>query len=203
MERQRTGVPQAPLERAVVAAGAGICGATISAVGSYTFLYGLASQAYGAVSSGAGGTVAVLFLLLVAVAMSVGGGALLSKALGVSTWRRSTLISAAAHAIGIPLWITIDFHLPSHHYFEGLAAYPAATYAIVVPLIVLSSAYRRDAPKGLAITLPLAIATFALPITALQLESEQLALTSAVVAWVVLPAVSVLGSAMIGARDHS
>jgi hypothetical protein len=142
-----------------------------------------------------------LFLLLVAVAMSVGGGALLSKASGVSTWQCSTLISAAAHAIGIPLWITIDFHLPSHNYFEGLAAYPAATYACVVPLTVLFPAYRRDAPKGIVITLPLAITTVALPVTALQLESERLALASAVVAWVMLPAVSVLGSAMTGPRN--
>jgi hypothetical protein len=66
------------LERAGVAAGAGICRAIIAA-GSYTFLYGLASQLYGAVSSGAGGTAVVLFLLLVAIAMSVGSGALLSK----------------------------------------------------------------------------------------------------------------------------
>jgi hypothetical protein len=122
--------------------------------------------------------------------------------LGVRTWQRSTLISAAAHAIGIPLWITIDFHLPSHDYFEGLVAYPAATYAIVVPLIVLFSAYHRDAPKGIVITLSLAIATVALPVTALRLESKQLALTSAVVAWVVLPAVSVLGSAMTGPRSR-
>jgi hypothetical protein len=46
----------------------------MAAGGSYTVFYGLALQAYGGVSSGAGGTVGVLFLLLVAVAMSVGGG---------------------------------------------------------------------------------------------------------------------------------
>lgn len=148
----------------------------------------------------------MLFFLLVAIAMSVGGGALVGKALGVTTWQRSTVISAVAHAIGIPLWIvtynSLNSYLGSHNYFEGLAAFPAATYAVVVPLIVLFSAYSRDARRSLAITVPLAIATVALPGTAFLLESEGIALTSAVVAWVVLPIITVLGSAMIGPRNH-
>jgi hypothetical protein len=210
MDGQRTDGPPTVIECAASAAVAGACGAAIAAGGSYAFLYGLSYQLAPipgtSVNSGAGGSITVLFFLLLAIAMSVGGGALLSKALGVSTWQRSTLISTAAHAIGIPLWIMsylyLIFHLPSPTYFEGLAAFPAATYAIVVPLIVLFSSYRWVAPKGLAITLPLAVATFALPITSLLLESEQLAYISGVVAWVVLPAVSVLGSAMIGPRGH-
>ena len=205
MDRQRTGEPPTLLERAGVVAGAGIGGAAIAAAGSYAFLAGLSYQLVSA-NSGASGAITAVFLLLVAVGMSVGGGALLSKALGVSTWQRSTVISGAAHAIGIPLWIMtylyLTFHLPSPIYFDGLAAFPAATYAFVVPLIVLFSAYRRDAPKGFAITLPLSIATGALPLTALLLESERMALTSAVVAWVVLPAISVLGSAIIGPHGH-
>jgi hypothetical protein len=148
--------------------------------------------------------VGVLFLLLVAIAMSVGGGALLSKASGVSTWWRSTLFSAGAHAIGIPLWIAMGFHLFPRNYFEDmpLVADPAAAYAIVVPIMVVFCAFRRDAPMRLAITLPLAIATVALPVRASQTESEGLALASGLVAWVVLPAVSVLGWAMIGPRNH-
>jgi hypothetical protein len=205
MDRQRTGEPPTLLERAGVVAGAGIGGASIAAVGSYAFLTGLSYQLVSA-NIGANGAIAALFLLLVAVGMSVGGGALLSKALGVSTWQRSTLISAAAHAIGIPLWIMtyfyLTFHLSSPTYFDGLAAFPAATYAFVVPLIVSFSAYRREAPKGLATTLPLVIATVAQPVTALLLESEGIALTSAVVAWVVLPAVNVLGSALIRPRTR-
>jgi hypothetical protein len=204
MDRQRTEGPSTLLERAGLAAGAGVCGATIAAVGSYTLLFGLASGAYGA-----SGAPAVLFCLVLAIALSVGGGALLSKALGVSTWQRSTLISAAAHAIGLPLWIGTDLHIviglhtPGSTYgFDGLVAFPAAAYAFVVPLIVLFSTFRRNAAKGLAITLPLWIGTCALAVTALLLGSEGMAVTSGVVAWVVLPAVSVLGSAMIGSRNR-
>ena len=117
------------------------------------------------------------------------------------------MISVAAHAIGVPLWITtylyLIFHLPGPTYFDGLAAFPAATYAFVDPLIVSFSAYRRDAPKGLAITFPLSMATVALAVTTLLLESERLALTSPAVAWVVIPALSVLGSAIMGPRNHS
>jgi hypothetical protein len=141
--------------------------------------------------------------------MSVGGGALLSKALGVSTWQRSTLISAAAHAIGVPLWIgtyneiVIGLHTPGSTYgFDGLVAFPAAAYAFVVPLIVVFCTFRRNAAKGLAITLPLCIGTCALAVTALLLGSEGMAVTSGVVAWVVLPAVSVLGLAMIRPRNR-
>jgi hypothetical protein len=188
----------------VQAAVAGICGAALAALGSYTFLYGLASGAYGA-----SGAPAVLSFLVLAIALSVGGGALLSKATGVSTWQRSTLISAAAHAIGLPLWIwteghmVIGLHTPGSTYgFDGVVASPAAAYAFVVPLIVVFSTFRRNAAKGLAITLPLGIGTCALAVTALLLGSEGMAVTSGVVAWVVLPAVSVLGSAMIEPRSH-
>ena len=97
----------------------------------------------------------------------------------------------------------VIFHLPGPTYFDELVTFPAATYAFVVPLIVSFSAYRRDARKGLAITFPLSMATVALAVTALLLESERLALTSAAVAWVVLPALSVLGSAKMGPRNHS
>ena len=141
--------------------------------------------------------------------MSVGGGALLGKASGASTWQRSTLISAAAHAIGLPLWIAtyngivIGLHTPGATYgFDGLVAFPAAAYAFVVPLIVVFSTFRRNAAKGLAITIPLCIGTYALAVTALLRGSEGMAVTSGVVAWVVLPAVSVLGSAMIGSRNR-
>jgi hypothetical protein len=141
--------------------------------------------------------------------MSVGGGALLSKALGVSTWQRSTLISAAAHAIGVPLWIgtyneiVIGLHTPGSTYgFDGLVAFPAAAYAFVVPLIVVFCTFRRNAAKGLAITLPLWIGTCALAVTAVLRGSEGMAIASGVVAWVVLPAVSVLGLAVIEPRSH-
>ena len=46
------------------------------------------------------------------------------------------------------------------------------------------------------------IATVALPVTALLLNSDRMALISGAVAWVVLPAIIVLGSAMIGPRNH-
>ena len=213
MDRQRTEGPSTLLERAGLAAGAGICGATIAAAGCYAFLYGLSYQLAPipgtSVNSGAGGTFTGLFLLLVAVAMSVGGGALLSMALDASTWWRSILISAAAHAIGLPLWyatygeIVIGMHKPGSTYgFDGLVAFPAAAYAFVVPLIVVFSTFRRNAAKGLAITLPLWIGTCALAVTALLRGSEGMAVTSGVVAWVVLPAVSVLGLTMIGARNR-
>jgi|SRR5215210_1001877 len=213
MDRERTHEPRKPYELAADAAVAGVIGAAIAAAGSYAFLYGLSYQFAPipgtSINSGAGGTITVLFFLLLAVAMSVGGGALLSKALGVSTWQRSTLISAAAHAIGLPLWIWTDLHIviglhtPGSTYgFDGLVAFPAAAYAFIVPLIVLFSTFRRNAAKGLAITLPLWIGTCALAVTALLLGSEGMAVTSGVVAWVVLPAVSVLGSAMIEPRSH-
>jgi hypothetical protein len=213
MDGQRTDAPPTVIERAASASVAGACGAAIAAGGSYAFLYGLSYQFSPipgtSVNSGAGGTITALFFLLLAVAMSVGGGALLSKALGVSTWQRSTLISAAAHAIGLPLWIVthngivIGLHTPGSTYgFDGLVAFPAAAYAFVVPLIVVFSTFRRNAAKGLAITLPLWIGTCALAVTAVLRGSEGMAVTSGVVAWVVLPAVSVLGSAMIEPRNR-
>src|SRR5215211_1261753 len=113
--REHTHEPRKPYELAADAAVAGVIGAAIVAAGSYAFLYGLSYQFSPipgtSINSGAGGTITALFFLLLAVAMSVGGGALLSKALGVSTWQRSTLISAAAHAIGLPLWIWTDLHI--------------------------------------------------------------------------------------------
>ena len=201
-------------ERVGVAAGAGICGATIAAAGSYTFLYGLAYQFYplpgGTVNSGAGGTLTVLFLLLAAIGMSVAGGALVSKALGVSTWQRSTLISVMAHAIGIPLWIVawnyLDSYPVSHPpvfpYDQPLRSFSAATYAFVVPLVVVFSSYRRDAPGGLAVAIFLAVATATLPMASVLMDSDELALASGAVAWVMLPAISVLGAAIIGPRGH-
>src|SRR5215213_935970 len=107
MDGQRTDRPQTVIERAASAAVAGACGAAIVAAGSYAFLYGLSYQFSPipgtSINSGAGGTITALFFLLLALAMSFGGGALLSKALGVSTWQRSTLFSAAAHVVGAPL----------------------------------------------------------------------------------------------------
>ena len=94
-------------------------------------------------------------------------------------------------------------HTPGSTYgFDGLVAFPAAAYAFVVSLIVVFSTFRRNAAKGLAITLPLGIGTCALAVTAVLLGSEGMAVTSGVVAWVVLPAVSVLGSAMLEPRSH-
>ena len=107
MDRGRTHELRKPYELAADAAVAGVIGAAIAAAGSYAFLYGLSYQFAPipgtSINSGAGGTITALFFLLLAVAMSVGGGALLSKALGVSTWQRSTLISAVAHAIGLAM----------------------------------------------------------------------------------------------------
>ena len=192
-----------------MAAGAGICGAAIAAGGSYTLIYG---YTYGIANSGlgAGVTFAVLSFLVLAVAMSVGGGALLSKALGVSTWQRSTLISVVAHAIGIPLWIVawnyLDSYPVSHPpvfpYDQPLRSFCAAMYAFVVPLVVVFSSYRRDFPGGLAVAIFLAVATATLPMASVLVDSDELALASGAVAWVMLPAISVLGSAMIGTRDH-
>ena len=204
MNRQPTEGSPTLIERAGLAAVAGAGGAAMAAAGSYTVGYGIASEAYGD-----GGPVGTLFLLLLAIGIFVGGGAVLSKALGVSTWQRSTLISAAAHAIGLLLWIVtynqivIGLHTPGATYgFDGLVAFPAAAYAFVIPLIVVFSTFRRNAAKGLAITLPLWIGTCALAVTALLLGSDGMAVSSGVVAWVVLPAVSVLGSAMIGPRNR-
>ena len=191
-----------------MAAGAGAGGAALAAAGSYGAFYGLASQAYGFVGSGASGTMYVLSYLLFAVAMSVGGGTLLSRALGVSTWWRSTLISAAAHAIGIPLWIVAWNNLTSYTEPHGvfgeqpLLSFVAATYAFVVPLVVVFSSCRENALGGWAVAIALSAATAALPAAAVLVDSEELAVTSGVVAWVVLPAVSVLGSAMIGPRNR-
>jgi hypothetical protein len=196
MDRQRTGGPLTLLERVGVTAGAG----------SYVFLYGLAYQLL-STNSGADGAIGALFLLLVAVGISVGGGALLSKVLGVSTWRRSTLVSAAAHAIGIPLWnvtyLYLTFHPVPHAVFDEapLVSFCAAAYAFVVPLVVVFSSYRRDALGGLAITSILAVATIALPVASVLVDSEGLALASGAVAWSLLPAVTVLGSGMIRARN--
>ena len=213
MDGQRTDGPPTVLERAASAAVAGACGAAIAAGGSYTVLYALASQAFGTPSNDAGGTVGVLVFLLVGVGMSVGGGALLSKALGVSTWQRSILISAAAHAIGITLWIVALNHLsPLNSETYGdfgagplrsfIAAMIAAMYAFVVPLIVVFSSYRGEALGGVAVAIFLAVTTAALPVASVLVDSEELAVASGVVAWVMLPAITVLGSAITGPRSH-
>jgi hypothetical protein len=213
MDRQRTEGPSTLLERAGLAAGAGICGAALAAAGCYTFFYGIfsliASQGlYVMAGNAASGTIAELFLLGLAVAMSVGGGAILGRALGVSTWQRSTLLSVAAHAIGVTLWIMAWNYLTASperydvYSEQPLRSYLAAAYAFVVPLLVVFSSYRRDAPGGLVVALFLAVATAALPVASVLRDSEELALVSGIVAWVVLPAVSVLGSAMIKPRSH-
>ena len=213
MDGQRTDGPTKLIERAGLAAGAGACGAALAAAGCYTFYYGIVSfiSSLGlAVMAGndASGTIAEFFLLGVAVAMSVGGGAILSRALGVSAWWRSTLLSVVAHAIGVALWIMAWNYLTSYSvpYFmyseEPVRSYLAAAYAFVVPLLVVFSSYRRDAPGGLVVALFLAVATAALPVASVLRASEGLALVSGLVAWVVLPAVSVLGSAMIGPRNR-
>jgi hypothetical protein len=215
MDRQRTREPPTLIVQAASAAVAGACGAAIAAAGCYTLVYGIASQLYsltggtvGTVNGMAGATIAVLFFLVLALAMSVGGGALLSKALGTSTWQRSTLISAVAHAIGIPLWIVAWNYLTSypelHDVFgeQPLRSYFAAMYAFVVPLVVVFSCYRGDALGGLAVAIFLAVTTAVLPVASMLVDSEELAFTSAVVAWVVLPAISVLGSAIIGPRGN-
>jgi hypothetical protein len=209
MDRRRTGEPPTLLGRAASAAFAGACGAVIAAAGCCTVFYGLT---YGIVNSGAGagGALAVVFILLVAVGISVGGGALVNKALGASTWQRSTLISVVAHAIGIPLWVVAwnylnsypVSHPPVFPYDQPLRSFSAATYAFAVPLVVVFSSYRRDAPGGLAVAIFLAVATATLPMASVLVDSDELALASGVVAWVMLPAISVLGSAMIGARNH-
>ena len=155
----------------------------------------------------ASGTIAELFLLGLTVAMSVGGGAILSRALGVSTWWRSTLVSSAALAIGIPLWIRALSHLISYAQPYGLfGEHPlrsnfAAVYAFVVPIVVVFSSFREDALGGLAVAIILSAATAALPVVSVLRDSEELALASGVVAWVVLPAVTVLGSVMIRPRN--
>src|ERR671921_1236367 len=186
MDGQRTDAPPKLIERAASAAGAGACGAALGAAGCYTFFYGLASQGSALMAgNAASGTIAVLFFLLLAVAMSVGGGALLSKALGVSTWQRSTLISAAAHAIGLPLWfwtynqIVIGF---ATYGFDGLVAGTAAAYAFVVPLVVVFSSFRENALGGWAMAIALSAATATLPAAAVLVDSEELAVTSGVVA---------------------
>lgn len=79
---------------------------------------------------------------------------------------------------------------------------PCSDLRVCSPLIVLFSAYRRDDRKNFATTLLPVIATVALPVTALLLNSDRMALISGAVAWVVLPAIIVLGSAMIGPRNH-
>lgn len=210
MNGQRTDGPPATLKRAAVAAVAGACGAALAAGGCYTVLYGVASQAFGTLSNDAGGTVVVLVFLLVGIGMSVGGGALLSKALGMSTRQRSILISVAAHAIGIPLWIVAWNNLsPLNSETYGvfgeapLSSFIAATYAFVVPLIVVFSSYRGEALAGVAVAIFLAVATAALPVASVLVDSEELALASGVLAWVMLPAITVLGSAMTGARNLS
>jgi hypothetical protein len=214
MDRQRTEGPSTLLERAGLAAGAGACGAALAAAGCYTFIYGIvsliASQGFDLMAgNAASGTIAELFLLGLAVAMSVGGGAILSRALGVSTWRRSTLLSGVAHAIGVALWIMAWNYLMTSYperwdvySEEPLRSYLAAAYAFVVPLLVVFSSYRRDAPGGLVVALFLAVATAALPVASVLRDSEGLALASGVVAWVVLPAITVLGSAITGPRSH-
>ena len=214
MDGQRTDGPPTLIERAGLTAGAGACGAALAAAGCYTFFYGIVSfiSSLGwsvMASNAASGTIAELFLLGLAVAMSVGGGAILSRALGVSTWQRSTLLSVVAHAIGVALWITAWNYLSSYpgrydaYSEQPLRSYLAAAYAFVVPLLVVFSSYRRDAPGGLVVVLFLAVTTAALPVASVLRESEGLALVSGIVAWVVLPAVSVLGSAIIGVRNLS
>ena len=79
MDGQRTDAPPKLIERAASAAVAGACGAAIAAAGCYGAVYGLASQTYGFVGSGASVAITVLSFLLLAVAMSVGGGALLRR----------------------------------------------------------------------------------------------------------------------------
>lgn len=218
MAGQRTDGPPKLIERAGLAAGAGACGAALAAAGCYTFFYGIvsliSSQGLSVMAgNAASGAIGVLFLLALAVAMSAGGGAILSRALGVSTWRRSTLLSVVAHAVGVALWIMAWNYLNSWRYDvyseqplvyseQPLRSYLAAAYAFVVPLLVVFSSYRRDAPGGLVVALFLAVATAALPVASVLIASEGLALVSGLVAWVVLPAGSVLGSAMIGTRNR-
>src|SRR5918997_4949366 len=206
MDGQRTDAPPKLSERGGSAAVAGACGAALAAAGCYTFLAGIVSQGSALMAGNAASvTIAVLFFLLLAVAMSAGGGAILSKALGVSTWQRSTLISAAAHAIGLPLWfwtynqIVIGF---ATYGFDGLVAGGAAAYAFVVPLVVVFSSFRENALGGWAVAIALSAATATLPAAAVLVDSEELAVTSGVVAWVVHPAVSVLGLALIGPRNR-
>jgi hypothetical protein len=72
----------------------------------------------------------------------------------------------------------------------------------VVPIVVVFSSYRGDTPGGLAVAIFLAVATAALPVASVLVDSEELALASGTVAWVVLPAITVLGLAMIAPRNH-
>src|SRR5919107_901050 len=220
MAGQRTDGPPKLIERAGLAAGAGACGAALAAAGCYTFFYGIvsliSSQGLSVMAgNAASGTIAELFLLALAAAMSAGGGAILSRALGVSTWRRSTLLSVVAHAVGVTLWIMAWNYLTSYlgrydvyseqplvYSEQPLRSYLAAAYAFVVPLLVVVSSYRRDAPGGLVVALFLAVATAALPVASVLIASEGLALVSGLVAWVVLPAATVLGLAMIGPRNR-
>jgi hypothetical protein len=153
VDRRRTGGPRKPYELAADAAVAGLIGADIATAGSYAFLYGLSHQLSGA-NSGAGGALTALFLLLVAVGTSVGDGALLSRALIVSTWQRSTLISVAAHATGIPLWIVAWNNPSSYPQPRGvfdeapLQSFCAATYAFAT--VALPVAAPADS-EGLAL----------------------------------------------------
>ncbi len=118
------------------------------------------------------------------------------------------LISAAAHVIGIPLWIVtwnyLTLNPEPHGVFEEapLRSFCAAAYAFVVPIVVVFSSYRGDTLGGLAVAIFVAVATATLPVAAVLVDSEELALVSGTVAWVVLPAITVLGLAMIGPHNH-
>src|SRR5919112_3998673 len=217
MDGQRTDGPPKLIERAGLAAGAGACGAALAAAGCYTFFYGIvsviSSQGLSVMAGNAASVTIAVLLLGVAVAMSAGGGAILSRALGVSTWRRSTLLSVVAHAIGVALWIMAWNYLNSWRYDvyseqplvyseQPLRSYLAAAYAFVVPLLVVFSSYRRDAPGGLVVALFLAVAAAALPVASVLRASEGLAFLPGCAAWAAPPAATVLGSAMIGPRSH-
>jgi hypothetical protein len=85
---------------------------------------------------------------------------------------------------------------------QPLRSVSAAAYAFVVPLVVVFSSYRRDALGGLMVATILAAATILLPAASVLEDNENLALTAGVVAWVVLPVMTVFGSAMIGPRTN-
>jgi hypothetical protein len=138
-----------------------------------------------------------LFLVFfVAPILTIGGGSLISRMLGVKWWL-TPLISLAAHGAGMLLWLLVYFFLSTYPSPDPIYDLPtsffAMLYVFVVPFIVIPSVLYAEATNDLKPTLPPASAAIILFVVSLAFAGDVAAVCAGILAWVLLPAVAVQG----------
>ena len=192
---------QKKYERAVGAAGAGGCGVALAFASAYSAYEGVVSGMQALPGDASQVLLQYLLLLMVPPFFSAVGGALVALALEVTGWR-TLVISLAAFLIGFAFALLMARWYPYHGPDETVFSFLATAYlAMIFLIVVVAVPAFGSLPTGRAGLAATATIASLLLLATLLSGRDQTAIAAAILAWIMLPVITVLTSSTPESRN--